>query len=260
MNTEALVEKLLANVWPITLLIGLLAFGIILTLVRTTVSLGKVKSSQPAILIMGPSYSGKTCLYTLWTSGEKATATVTSQQPNIYKSFSIPFDSEVDAVKVTLVDLPGHAKLDHYLSEALEKHSNIKGIIFVLDAASGPEGIRTAAEALFKLLLKTEQRMGGIDLMIACNKADVFNMVPANRMRIALEHEIQEIRDMRSKGLGAVAEAGSLDDDNEDDGSWLGKGEFKFLDLDGEVSIADGSVITDNVENWKRWVEAVAVN
>ena len=96
--------------------------------------------------------------------------------------------------------------------------------------------------------------------MIACNKADVFNMVPASRMKAELEREIQEIRDTRAKGLGAMADAGSLEDDNQDDGSWLGQEKFQFLDLDGEVSIADGSVITNNVENWKRWVEAVAVN
>lgn len=259
MNLDLLFAQALENIWAISLLVGLLVLGIVLTLVRTATSFGKVKSSQPAILITGPAYSGKTSLYTLWTSGSTR-ETVTSQVPNVYSSFKIPFDSPVDAVRITLVDLPGHNKLVHHLEEALGKFSNVRGIIFVIDAASGPEGIRTAAEALFKLLLRTEQRMGGIDIMIACNKADVFNMVPAMRMKLALENEIQEIRSTKAKSLGTVAKAGSLEDDNEDDGSWLGGDTFRFVDLDGEISIADGSAVTDNVENWKRWLEEVAVN
>lgn len=259
MSFEAISDYAAGNIGSILLLVGLLVLGIVLTVVRTGSTLGKNRSSQPAIIITGPAYSGKTSLYTLWTSGS-VRETVTSQVPNVYPSFSIPFDSPIDAVQVSLVDLPGHKKLAHHLEESLTKFSNVKGIIFVLDAASGPEGIRTAAEALFRLLLRTEQRMGGITLMIACNKADVFNMIPAARMKGLLEEEIQQIRETRAKGLGAVANAGSLDDDNEDDGSWLGGETFQFVNLDSEVSIADGSVRTDNVEAWKRWLEEVAVN
>lgn len=259
MDLELVLDQILANAKSIALLAALLVFGIALTLYRTTTSFGKIKSSQPTILIAGPSGSGKTSLYTLWTSG-KVTDTVTSQESNTYTSFSIPFDSDFDATKITLVDLPGHPKLNHVFSEALESYSNIKGIVYVIDAASGPKGIQEAANRLFNMLLKTETRMGGIDIMIACNKADVFNMIPSARLQTMLEEEIQNIRDNRSKSLGEVGAAGSLDDDNEDDGSWLGGSKFKFINLEGEVSIADGSVLLNNVENWKRFVEAVTVN
>lgn len=268
-NVELIIDRLLMNAWAIALLAVLLAAGVFLTIFRTTQGVGQIKSSQPAILITGPAYAGKTSLYKLWTSSDQVTATTSetapgetlmSQVPNVYTSFKIPFDSPTDAVRVTLVDLPGHKKLSHHLNDALNKFSNVRGIIFVLDAAGGPEGMRTAAEALFKLLLRTEQRNGGIDLMIACNKADVFNVVPAARVKVALEEEIQAIRATRAKGLGEVAKAGSLDDDNDDDGSWLGGNPFKFVNLDAEVSIADGSVATNNVESWKRWIEEVAVN
>ncbi|KAF5096302.1 hypothetical protein D0Z03_001649 [Geotrichum reessii] len=139
----------------------------------------------------------------------------------MYKSLPIPFDSDVVATRITIVDLPGHAKLGHILNETLNNYSNIKGILFVIDAAAGNNGVRIAAERLFTLLLRTEQRMGGIDLMIACNKADVFNMIPAVRMKKLLEEEIQNIRETKAKGLGTVGASGSLDDDNEDDGTLL---------------------------------------
>lgn len=259
MDFDLLFQKTLENIWSILLLACLLVLGLALTLFRTNSSFGKVKSSQPTVLIIGPANSGKTSLYTLWTNGEVSN-TVTSQEPNMYKSLPIPFDSDVVAARITIVDLPGHAKLGHLLNDALNTYSNIKGILFVIDAAAGPNGVRVAAERLFTLLLRTEQRMGGIDLMIACNKADVFNMIPAVRMKSLLEEEIQNIRETRSKGLGTVGASGSLEDDNEDDGSWLGGERFEFVNLDSEVSISDGSVLTNNVEHWKRWVEGVVVN
>lgn len=268
MSYETLLDSVLNNIWPVALLALLLVAGVFLTVIRTAQGVGSIKSSQPAVLITGPAYAGKTSLYKLWTSSDvegdetakSPTETVMSQIPNVYKSFKIPFDSPVDAVRVTLVDLPGHKKLSHHLNEALNNFSNVKGIIFMLDAASGPDGIRAAAESLFKLLLRTEQRNGGVDLMIACNKADVFNVIPAARIKTALEEEIQAIRATRAKGLGEVANAGSLDDDNDDDGSWLGGETFQFANLDCEVSISDGSVATNNVEAWKRWVEEIVVN
>lgn len=259
MDFELLLQKSQENVWPIVLLVSLLVIGLFLTVIRTNPSFGKVKSSQPTVLIVGPANSGKTALYTLLTNG-KASETVTSQESNMYKSLPIPFDSDVVATRITIVDLPGHAKLGHILNETLNNYSNIKGILFVIDAAAGNNGVRIAAERLFTLLLRTEQRMGGIDLMIACNKADVFNMIPAVRMKKLLEEEIQNIRETKAKGLGTVGASGSLDDDNEDDGSWLGGDRFDFVNLDSEVSISDGSVLTNNVEHWKRWVEGIVVN
>lgn len=186
----------------------------------------------------------------------------------MYNSFSIPFDSETDASRITLIDLPGHPKLIHHLDEALLTNSNIKGILFVLDGASGTRGIEQAAQYLFKVLARTEYRLGGIDIMIACNKADLFSMVPAAKLRKTLEQELTYIRDARAQGLGAVKKedtlgAGRAGDEEEDaaDGSWLGGSEpIDFSKLDGEVSIADGSVKTNSVDSWKRWIEGVGVN
>lgn len=156
----------------------------------------------------------------------------------------------------------------HFLDEALLANSNIKGILFVLDAASGPKGIEQAAQYLFKVLLRSEHRMGGIDIMIACNKADLFSMVPAVKLRKTLEKELTFIRDAHSQGVGSVknedtlgGRAGDVGDQEEEDGSWLGRGgAIDFSELDGEVAIADGSVKTNNVEPWKRWMEGVGVN
>ncbi|VVT45744.1 uncharacterized protein SAPINGB_P000869 [Magnusiomyces paraingens] len=264
------VEFLYANITGIIVALVCILLGIALTVYRTGNNLpgGRKRNSQPTIIIAGPPSGGKTSLYTLLTTG-KVEDTVTTQIPNVYNSFSIPFDSETDASRITLIDLPGHPKLIHHLDEALLVNSNIKGILFVLDGASGTRGIEQAAQYLFKVLSRTEYRMGGIDMMIACNKADLFSMVPAAKLRKILEQELTFIRDARAQGLGTVKNEDTLGgraarDNPEDDdaeGSWLGQGEpIDFSKLDGEIAIADGSVKTKSVESWKRWIEGVGVN
>lgn len=225
------------------------------------------RHSQPTIIIAGPQGAGKTALYTLLTNG-KAVETVTSQQQNVYNSFSIPFDSDTDATHITLIDIPGHPKLFQRFDQTIATHSNIKGILFVVDAADcTPKGLEKMAQYLFRVLLRTEQRDGGIDIMIACNKADVFSMVPSSKLRDILQDELTDIRDAKVNSLGAVKNEDTIsnkgkdgdDDDGFDDladGSWLGtKGKIDFSKLEGQVSLADGSVTTNNVESWKRWIE-----
>lgn len=104
--------------------------------------------------------------------------------------------------------------------------------------------------------------------MIACNKQDAFNMVPAKKMRGLLENELTMIRDSQDQGLDTVKASDTLggkakndDDDDDIDGSWLLRGQkIDLSKLDGELAIADGSVVTNNVESWKRWIEGVVVN
>lgn len=147
--------------------------------------------------------------------------------------------------------------------------------MFVLDAADcGPKGLEKTAQYLFRVLLRTEHRDGGMDLMIACNKADAFSMVPASKLRKILQDELTDIRDARAQGLGAVKNEDTLgskasknasgddeDFDDMEDGSWLGSGEpIDFANLESEVSLADGSVQTNNVDAWKRWIETAILN
>lgn len=105
-------------------------------------------------------------------------------------------------------------------------------------------------------------------MMIACNKQDAFNMVPAKKMRGLLENELTMIRDSQDQGLDTVKASDTLggkakndDDDDDIDGSWLLRGQkIDLSKLDGELAIADGSVAINNVESWKRWIEGVVVN
>jgi signal recognition particle receptor subunit beta len=178
--------------------------------------------------------------------------------------------------KFLLVDTPGHGKLRHHALDNITSPQNLKGIIFLVDAASlstGDESLRQTSEYLHDILLLLQKHMTGsktsrapkeLPLLIAANKMDLFTALPAALVKTTLEAEIGKVRSSRSKGLldsgigmGDVAEAEEKDD-------WVGEvgsGDFKFSQMDefnifvevigGSVIAADGS----EVERWWSWVE-----
>jgi signal recognition particle receptor subunit beta len=178
--------------------------------------------------------------------------------------------------KFLLVDTPGHGKLRHHALDKITSPQNLKGVIFLVDAASlstGDESLRQTSEYLHDILLLLQKHMTGsktskapkeLPLLIAANKMDLFTALPAALVKTTLEAEIGKVRSSRSKGLldsgivmGDVAEAEEKDD-------WVGEvgnADFKFSQMDeftifievigGSVIAADGS----EVERWWSWVE-----
>jgi signal recognition particle receptor subunit beta len=191
-----------------------------------------------------------------------------------YRSASDP--SNQSHKKFLLVDTPGHGKLRHHALDNITSPQNLKGVIFLVDAASlstGDEALRQTSEYLHDILLLLQKRMTAsktskvlkeIPLLIAANKMDLFTALPAPLVKTTLETEIGKVRSSRSKGLldsgigmGDAAEAEDKDD-------WVGEvgsSEFRFSQMSefninvevigGSVVVADGS----EVERWWNWIK-----
>lgn len=177
------------------------------------------------------------------------------------------------------MDTPGHGKLRHHAFNSVIKPQNLKGIIFVVDAAdlsignsgAGNESLRQAAEYLHDLLLLLQKRATGsttskgpreLPVLIAANKLDLFTALPAPLVKTALESEITKIRSSRGKGL-LDSGIGMNDLDIGEEKEWLGdggEGKFDFSQMEEvnvSVTVAGGNVLGSDgpdVQQWWDWI------
>ena len=161
------------------------------------------------------------------------------------------------AKRFLLVDTPGHGKLRNVTQEYLTKPQQVKGIIFVVDAAdlsADGTGLRETAEYLHDLLLSLQKALVSksarapqvLPILIAAHKSDLFTALPAPLVKKALEKELGSIRESRSKGL---FDSGTGTDDAVDsEKDWLGdtgEGPFDFSqmqDFNIQISVHGGSI------------------
>lgn len=177
-----------------------------------------------------------------------------------------------------LVDTPGHGKLRYHAIDSVVKPQNLKGIIFMIDAAdistsssgSGNDALRQAAEYLHDLLLLLQKRANTksskapaeLPVLVAANKLDLFTALPAPLVKIALEGEITNVRSSRTKGL-LDSGIGMNDLDVGEEKEWLGdggEGKFDFAQMDEvkvSVSVVGGNVLGadgPDVKEWWSWI------
>ena len=258
-------------------------------------------TTLPSILIAGPSGSGKTALLTLvrdllfpilasnycnqFERGSSA-ATHTSQAP-IAVECSLPVGTTAGSdkyrsvndttnqvhKKFLLIDTPGHGKLRHHAVSNITSPQNLKGIIFLVDAATlsaGDEGLRQAADYLHDVLLLLQKRKAAksaktlkeVPVLVAANKMDLFTALPAALVTTSLEAEITKVRTSRSKGLldSGIGMGEAVDDDKDDWLGEMGSSDFRFAQMeefDISVEVAGGNVQGgegENVEKWWKWV------
>jgi signal recognition particle receptor subunit beta len=176
--------------------------------------------------------------------------------------------------KILLLDTPGHGKLRHHAIDSIVKPGNLKGIIFVVDAANLSDtsgGLREAAEYLHDILLllqkrlttaKSSQAPKELPVLVAANKLDLFTALPAGIVKKNLEIEISNVRASRSKGL-LDSGVGINDSDIGEEKEWLGDGgdgKFDFTQMSEanvEVSVVGGAVTSadgPDVSMWWDWI------
>ena len=175
--------------------------------------------------------------------------------------------------KFLLIDTPGHGKLRHHAVTTITSPQNLRGIIFLVDAATlsaGDEGLRQAADYLYDVLLLLQKRgvaksakiAKEVPVLVAVNKMDLFTALPAALVKTSLEAEITKVRASRSKGLldSGIGMDEATDDDKDDWLGEMGSSEFKFAQMgefDVSIEVAGGIVQGgegENVEKWWRWV------
>ncbi|KAH8671991.1 signal recognition particle receptor beta subunit-domain-containing protein [Tricladium varicosporioides] len=272
---------------PFALIIAVLLALTIPIFLHSVVFKASGLTQLPSILLIGPSGSGKTSLLTLFERGTNPAQTHTSQSPisvechlpvgttansDKYRSTNDP--ANLIHKKFLLIDTPGHGKLRHHALDNLTNPQNLKGIIFLVDAATlsaGDEGLRSTADYLHDVLLMLQKRMESknkaakrlkeIPMLIAANKMDLFTALPAALIKSSLETEISRVRTSRSKGL--LDSGIGMEDDSEEKDDWLGEvgsKDFKFNQMEefdilvevsgGNVSGGDGPM----VERWWKWI------
>ncbi|KAI9801134.1 MAG: hypothetical protein M1833_003002 [Piccolia ochrophora] len=179
-----------------------------------------------------------------------------------------------------LVDTPGHGKLRYHALDNITRRQNIKGIIYMVDAAnisrtevnSERAGLSEASEFLHDILMLLQKRSTKttssrvphqIPVLIAVNKLDLFTAVPVPLVKTALEEEITRIRESRSKGLLDSGVGMGDDVDIGEDKDWLGDGgggKFEFSQLremNVPVVLAGGNVQGSegvDVDGWWDWM------
>ncbi|KAI1127496.1 signal recognition particle receptor beta subunit-domain-containing protein [Nemania abortiva] len=270
--------------------IGLLIVFIVPILVHLFITRTTPYTSLPYVLLAGPAGGGKTSLLTLFERGDAAAETHTSQAPH---AIELTVSSDVGAStfreaarddapgshkKFYLVDTPGHGKLRGAAMAQLSGSGQtqfgdkamLRGVIYMLDAATLDDSLADAATYLYEVLLALQKRTGSgrtsrspnaVHVLVAANKLDLFTALPASLVRSNLEAELGRIRQSRSKGL-LDSGVGTDEIGSEEQDSWLGQyGSEKFTfgqmrEFDIEVDVIGGSVLEGSVDKWWEWISA----
>lgn len=272
-------EVLASNIVIFTVILALLISGVVIIVLQSRAALPVsvediTVNTVPSYIITGPPNSGKTSLfqYVSYLSGNEGAkfkeldiATTKSYQLNVNGALQLPIQSSYKK-KYSLVDIPGEEKIfNQKIQEVLKNFKNVKGIVFVIDATMKNEEVAAAAKQLFKILLLSERRPNGIDILIAVNKTERFGARPVDRISQSLQQEINEYKNVSMKNLRKVDTKGhNFEDQQENDEleeiiEQLGK-EFAFDKLEGNIDIIGGSLHADKIQKWIDWLDEKAVN
>lgn len=177
-----------------------------------------------------------------------------------------------------LIDTPGHGKLRHHALENVTNPQHLKGIIFLVDAATlasdSPEessGLTETAQYLHDLLMtlqtkytsaKSSKGPTEMAVLVAANKLDLFTALPAKLVKSSLEAEITKLRNTKSKGL--LDSGIGMDDRETDEQEMLGgngKGRFQFKlmeEYNVPVEVAGGNVVGADGSDTRDWWDWIA--
>ncbi|KAJ1335261.1 signal recognition particle receptor subunit beta [Microdochium nivale] len=265
-------------------------------------------TSLPSILLAGPTNAGKTALLTLLErgGGDPDTGDANPKTSQVPQSVELTVSTDAgtssaldyrqsardDAPgshkKFLLLDSPGHPKLRNQAlapilaansssknqnssssTAAAASPSTLRGIVYVVDAATLDDLLAPAAAYLYDVLLALQRRASSsssssraprpIPVLVAANKSDLFTALPASLVRSQLESEITRVRSFRSKGM-LDSGVGVDDIGSEENDAWLGAyGTDKFTfaqmrEFDIDVDVVAGSVLEGEVDKWWQWI------
>ncbi|KAF2999792.1 hypothetical protein E8E13_006072 [Curvularia kusanoi] len=241
----------------------------------------------PTFVLVGPSGAGKTA-FTMLTERGTVPTTHTSTAPLSIEAllpdphipassnYRSPGDPAFErARRFIILDTPGHGKLRSYSTNTLADPKNVRGIIFVVDAAAIDEeaGLNEAAEYLHDVLLSLQKRYTDaktskgpkeIPVLVAANKMDLFTALPATSVKSKLEKAISAVRNNRAKALRDAGAKLSGEDDVDEEKEWLGEGGEGSFDFDQmreigtTVDVVGGNVSqgrnAGDVAGWWSWI------
>lgn len=188
--------------------------------------------------------TGKTNLFHLLTGCSKTPEyTVTSIDESCkLLQLDDEYTSHSTFQNISIWDFPGSHKLkDLLLYPFINSNLNeIIGIIYLLDASTlNDEKIKEISNDLLKLFKLSEGKPNGIDLLIFCNKSDLFTSKKKERVKNLLEDGIRSLIKLDIGGLDKI-------DKIDVDDNFIGGINFKFQSLEGNVTFSEGNIWKDD--------------
>lgn len=189
--------------------------------------------NKPTILLVGPSLSGKTCLFQRIVHNKADSTTYISQRANV-GDYVLE-----DGQHVKIIDSPGHPKLFTNF-----KSYSPTAIAFVLDASTLAKTAANVSRNLIDVL--TFARTNKIDKVIVIGtKSDFFTALSVNRIISTLESEVNQIRTTKSG-----TRLDSISERENDVDEWLYDLQTDFTFKDEEIKVVTGSVVKDDTSKW----------
>ncbi|KAJ3930058.1 MAG: signal recognition particle receptor beta subunit-domain-containing protein [Lentinula lateritia] len=222
-----------------TLILASLFVAIISIAIFIFVSRRKSRAKRNLVVLIGPSNSGKTAIFSSLVYGH-AVPTITSMQAN---SSFLDLPGKRDPIQI--VDVPGHPRLRDQFKDFL---SSAKALAFVVDANTASRNTAVVAEHLHTVLdaimaIPPSQPLP--TLLILAHKCDLIktsslsadtSALAVTRVQTILERELERRKLSQSGGMGVEA----LGDENNNEKLNMGGldcrgpgGTFKFENWEG---------------------------
>lgn len=154
-----------------------------------------------------------------------------------------------------------------YLTPFFEEHlADIKGIIYLIDSSTfDAKACHDVAEDLLEILNVSESRPNGIDMLVFCNKNDLFTSKKSTKIKEMLETEIGKIHDIKQRGLSKVDKSlskGTISSEDMEDNLDLAiqNGRFQFQLLESNVDFSQGNIFKDKWSTINDWLYEKIVN
>ena len=181
---------------------------------------GRRRVKRDAVVLFGPSFSGKTVLFNaLFGRSVRFTVTsvaLTEQSGALQYSGSGGDDAAKKQADVTLIDHPGHPRLCGTVKSCLDR---AKAVVFVIDSSKSGT-FPLASRALYDII--TDRSIKSVaEVLVCCNKSDLPLSKSAMRVKNAVTLELDVLRrndEALAKTGGGRSDdrlpLGSLDEDD----------------------------------------------
>ena len=232
------------------LLLGASLFIALLAITAVLLARKRRTSAGNALLLVGPSFSGKTSILSSLAFGQNIPTHVSYQTNTAL--YTIPDTKNT----LRVVDIPGHPRIRDQFRDYLPES---KAIVYVVDASTISRNGPAAAEHLHTVMhaltsLPPSQALPS--LLVLAHKTDLLKGVSGsgdadalavNRVKTILERELEKRRASQASGV-AVEDLGAEGESVEMGGlECSGGGAFRFADWEGG-EVAFGSTSTKSSE------------